>query len=286
MLRFIALLAATLFCGVCNALTVYSASYNADRTILPNSTEIGLLGESQLGLTSCEQSTSPVENDIKTAVTALADKPYIVLNIECWTFPLTSGSESTRDSSRDKWLQVLAWAKQAAPNAVIGAWSVPGNPWNPYRNNSAPAGDTQANYEAIWGTELADLVQAQDALFPEYYIYYHDRGQWGPMTEWYVNLVRSVNPDVIVLPFLHEHLWGSIYAPIAPGALAFICDFHYVLRASQDYTNGAVIWLSTADVAFDTSEEWYIEIQAWIAGSGQRVCPTGGYTFKSKIRKR
>lgn len=288
MFRKFAFLALILSAPLANALDVYSASYNVDRTPIPNTTEIGLLGESQLGLSSCEQSTDPVEQDIKDGVATVSDKPFIVLNIECWKFPLTDsgGGASVRDDSRDKWLTVLAWAKEQAPNAVIGAWNVPSNPWNPYRNASALAGETQANYEAIWEVELADLTVAQDAVFPEYYIYYFDRSQWVPMTEWYTSLVRGLNPDVYVLPFTSDRMWGARYGqPPNAGAGVFICHYHEQLRAMDLYADGVVSWLTTADNAHDTTTEWYTETQSWIAGGTGRVCPPPDYALVPKRRR-
>lgn len=271
-------------CAPSFALDIYNVSSKG--AISNMLTTMALIGESSLGLSGCTNSTDPNETSVKNGVTPQASKAIITLDIECWTFPLDDSSR--RDTSRDRLLQVLTWAKEVAPNAKIGFWGVPSNPWHFYRETSPETGYSRSNYEAIWLVELADLVVAQDALFPEFYVYYHERDKWRGTTSYYVSKMRTINPDVEVYPYISQRFWGSIYAPGAPSILGpevFVCDFQDVLAGIDLYADGAAFWSHSTDTVLNTAEAWYSETQAWIAGSGQHPCPPPGFTLKPKKRR-
>ena len=171
----------------------------------------------------------------KLAREAQAKTSPVVIDIEHW--PL-NGDSSQVQESLSKYMTVLQWFKEAAPELSVGFYGAP--PLRDYWRAISPP--TSKEWQSLSGENdrLQPLAGAVDILFPPLYTFYTDQGGWvryayGQIAE--ARRCANGKPVYVFLwPQYHDSnrkLAGSYLPP----------DYWRLeLETAKQYADGIVLW--------------------------------------------
>lgn len=166
---------------------------------------------------------------------AQQDGHPVVLDIEHW--PL-EGTSSLVQSSLSKYLQVLIWFRETAPNLPLGYYGAP-----PIRDYWRSTKDIASAERASWmmaNDQTRSLGKAVDALYPSLYTFYPDQVGWKAYAIAQIEEARRLGEGkpiyVFLWPQYHESnsTLGGSYLPADYWRLE--------LETARQYADGIVIW--------------------------------------------
>ncbi len=179
----------------------------------------------------------------------------VVVDIEHW--PL-AGDPKQVQRSLEKYLTVLQWFKEAAPELAVGYYGAP--PLNDYwKSLKSPMSKEWASF-ARQNDQLRPLSGAVDIIFPSLYTFYTDRGGWVRYAYAQIAEARRNSNGKPVYVFLWPQYHDS--NPSLKGAFLPPDFWKLQLHMAKHYADGIVIWggwdfKSNRPAEWDNNAAWW-----------------------------
>ncbi|MBS0171107.1 MAG: hypothetical protein JSR62_12195 [Nitrospira sp.] len=171
----------------------------------------------------------------QVALEAQAKNFPVVIDIEHWS--LVGDFNRVRDSV-SKYMSVLEWFKEAAPNLSVGYYGAP--PIRDYwKSLKSPTSKEWAAF-AKENDQLRPLAGAVDIFFPSLYTYYTDRGGWVRYAYAQIAEARRNANGKPVYVFLWPQYHDS--NPSLKGAFLPADFWRLQLQMAKQYADGIVLW--------------------------------------------
>jgi hypothetical protein len=160
---------------------------------------------------------------------------HVVIDIEHW--PLKGDSSQVRESL-SKYLTVLQWFKEAAPELSVGYYGAP--PLRDYwRAIRPPTSKEWRSYEDD-NDRLHPLAGAVDTLFPSLYTFYTDQGGWVRYAYGNIAEARRYANGKPVYVFLWPQYHGSNRK--LAGTYLPADYWRLELETAKQYADGIILW--------------------------------------------
>ncbi len=159
----------------------------------------------------------------------------VVIDIEHW--PLKGDSSQVQNSLK-KYMTVLQWFKEAAPELEVGYYGAP--PLRDYwRAIRPPASKEWQSYSGD-NDRLRPLAEAVDALFPSLYTFYPDQGGWVRFAYGQIAEARRYGNSKPVFAFLWPQYHDSNRALV--GTYLPADYWRLELETAKQYADGIILW--------------------------------------------
>lgn len=196
---------------------------------------------------------------------ALAISDLAVIDIEQW--PVTGHSREIMDESVRKYVTVINWIKQAAPELRVGYFA--NLPVSDYRKSSALPGSFLYR---MWQTEndrVRPIAEVVDGAFPAAYTYSADREAWRRSLVAQVAETRRVFSGPVYV-FIWPQYFDHAPSPAEIQLHYLPADFwRFQLETARKHADGVVIWggwnfelRKPAD--WDGQAPWWLQTQVFM----------------------
>jgi hypothetical protein len=194
------------------------------------------------------------EATARSAVSAEAGEPLVVINIEEWK---TKGPDALVAENVKKLTDVLKAAQAELPDTKIGIYSmVPSRDYFRAVGDRGPEAFTQWQSE---NTRLTPLAQQADALFPSVYTFKKESpDRWTRYAHANVLEAKRLAPQKPIYPFI----WNRYHKSKEPIEAAFLQAQFDALFQMEEAT-GAVVWLGSKE-PWDTSSTWIVALKGFL----------------------
>lgn len=159
----------------------------------------------------------------------------VVIDIEHW--PL-KGDSSQVQNSLGKYMTVLQWFKEAAPELAVGYYGAP--PLRDYWRAIRPQASKEWQSYSRDNDRLRPLAEAVDALFPSLYTFYPDQGGWVRFAYAQIAEARRYGNGKPVFAFLWPQYHDSNRALI--GTYLPADYWRLELETAKQYADGIILW--------------------------------------------
>lgn len=223
-----------------------------------------IIDDHELWKTNPDRNSEPSVADIKSSVAGRSDH-LIVLDTEGWDM---TGSESTIQISRAKYIAMLEHFRAAAPGTKFGLYSV--LPDREYWPALSPRlSDAYKNWQRL--NDLArPIVSHVDILFPSLYTFYPDQAGWVRYATENLREARRISNGKPVYCFL----WPQFHDDFR------LVDGDYwrkELEVCGALADGVVIWGGYRMVGdrfeplpWDPSAAWWTATLDWLRAGGRQ----------------
>ena len=184
----------------------------------------------------------------------------ICLDIECWEFKITNYDEAHNQLMMEKYLQVMEWARQAAPDSDIGFFK------SRFEYSELFHESSWANYDRLM-TQLSPLYECQDTLYPSSYITYDKPDLW----YMYMGTVLSelaVHGKPIV-PFVWHKNTKPEETEVGMAMWRKQLSFFESLALNANPNNhpivdGIAVWVKSDEEHPGGNDEWWVELKRFL----------------------
>jgi hypothetical protein len=166
---------------------------------------------------------------------ARAKSRSVVIDIEHW--PVKGDSDQVQESV-SKYLTVLQWFKEAAPELSVGYYGAP--PLRDYWRAIRPPTSKEWQSYSDDNDRLKPLAQAVDILFPSLYTFYTDQGGWVRYAYGQIAEARRCANGKPVYVFL----WPQYHDSNRELKGQYLADDYWrlELETAKQYSDGIIIW--------------------------------------------
>ena len=218
------------------------------------------------------------EQKVRKHARAAADAglPWVV-DIEHWPGDVRFHDPADVRETIDKFVQLVAWAKDEAPDVQVGFYGVlpirdywtPTNlsraiaKYDPDRPHTAPGLERAISAHEAWRAAndfLRPLAEAVDFIAPSLYTFYEDVEGWEQYAT--ANLAEAARYGKPIVPFLMPHYHPSNTE--LEGAQIDGAFWRRQLDLVHEFAAGVTVWRYLGEVPGD--EPWWLETVDFVAG--------------------
>lgn len=198
---------------------------------------IKIIYESELWSPGADTQQLPTPFRLKTIVGRWKREPMLVIDdMEHW--PFFDPDQRLNRANLDKYLQLIAQAKAAAPGAKIGFYGTPplSDYWRAIDNNPRQRRvDWQRDNDAIQA-----LADAQDVLYPSLYTFYADQQGWVAYAQAQIAEARRMAKGKPVFVFL----WPQYHNSNKLLGCQFVGAAYWRLQleTARQLADGVIVW--------------------------------------------
>ncbi|MBS0171106.1 MAG: hypothetical protein JSR62_12190 [Nitrospira sp.] len=198
----------------------------------------------------------PDRSQVEKVARAAAEKSgRVAIDIEHWAL---KGNPQEVRRNIQKYITVLNWFREVAPDLGIGFYGVP--PLRDYWRAIKRPGAEERNAWLRENDELRPLSESVDILFPSLYTFYNDREGWVRYAKAQIEEARRYGNNKLIYVFLwpqfHDsnHLLKGVYLPQ---------DFWELeLETARQLADGVVIWggwgTNNKPMKWDEHATWWL----------------------------
>lgn len=159
----------------------------------------------------------------------------VVIDIEHW--PVKGDSDQVQESV-SKYMTVLQWFKEAAPELLVGYYGVP--PLRDYWRAIRPPTSKEWQSYSEDNDRLKPLARAVDLLFPSLYTFYTDQGGWVRYAYGQIAEARRCANGKPVYVFL----WPQYHDSNRELKGTYLANDYWrlELETAKQYADGIILW--------------------------------------------